>query len=63
MGSRCHSLHDPRVSGSNPAWLERCTKPKKASLCIIPDSLYHHREISSFQTNPIVDYRTWNMFR
>ena len=63
MGSRCPSLHDPRVKGTNPAWLELWKKPKKTNLCAIPDSLYYHRNISRFQTNPIVDYRTWKMFR
>ena len=62
MGSRCTSLHDPRVDGSSPAWLHNWTKPKKKSLCVIPDALYHHRDVSRFQINPIVEYRAWKLF-
>jgi hypothetical protein len=54
MGSRCNSLHDPRVTGSSPAWLELYTKPKKGS--VIPDGLYYDRDSSSFQVNPIIGY-------
>jgi hypothetical protein len=54
MGSRCNSLHDPRVTGSSPAWLELYTKPKKGS--VIPDRLYYDRDSSSFQVNPIIGY-------
>jgi hypothetical protein len=62
MGHRCQSLHDPRVEGCNAFWLDRCVKPKRKELCVIPDALYHHRENSMFQHNPIVDYHTSKQF-
>jgi hypothetical protein len=62
MGSRCPSLHDPRVTGLNSSWLELCTKPRKASLFAIPDGLYHDRDVSRFQDNPIIDYHTWKSY-
>jgi hypothetical protein len=62
MGSRCTSLHDPRVAGPYPSWLELCTKPKRSSLCAIPDRLYHDRDVSRFQDNPIIDYHNWKSY-
>lgn len=62
MGNRCNSLHDPHVAGSNASWLNQFTKPKRKSLCAIPDPLLYHRDLSMFQQNPIVDHRVWSLF-
>lgn len=61
MDTRCNSLHDPRVAGSNPSWLKQWIKPK-SSLGVMPDGLHYHRDLSRFQTNPLVDFNTWKVF-
>jgi hypothetical protein len=61
MGTRCSSLHDPRVEGSSPSWLKLWTKPKSCP-GVIPDGLHHHREQSCHQVNPIIDFKKWNDF-
>ena len=63
--SRCKFLHDPStIANSNDQHVfvfDHCTKAKKNSNDH-PDRLYHHRQASCRQTNPLVTQNTWEHF-
>ncbi|KAL3783919.1 hypothetical protein ACHAW5_011042 [Stephanodiscus triporus] len=59
---RCKFLHDPSIiadsNDPNVVVFDHCTKAKKNSYDH-PDRLYHHRQASCRQTNPLVAQNIW----